>query len=161
MTDAAIDPAELMRLAVAKCREGILTGESPFGCAIAIGDRVVAVAHNRVLSTTDITAHAEINALREACHKTGEIHLAGAVVATTCEPCPMCAAALHWARVAQVYFGATIDDATSAGFNEMPVPATEIVRLGGSRYSLHADVLADECRALFAEWKRSANPRTY
>ena len=156
-----IDPAELMRLAVAKSRAGIATGESPFGCAIAVGDRVVAVAHNRVLSTTDITAHAEINALREACRETGDIHLPGAVVATTCEPCPMCAAALHWARVEHVYFGATIADAADAGFNEMPVPAAEIVRLGGSRYSLHSGLLADECRQLFAEWKRSANPRTY
>jgi guanine deaminase len=156
-----LDPADLMRLAVAKCREGLATGESPFGCAIAVGDRVVAVAHNRVLSTTDITAHAEINALREACRETGDIHLAGAVVATTCEPCPMCAAALHWARVGHVYFGATIADAADAGFNEMPVPAAEIVRLGGSRYSLHADLLAAECCALFAEWRRSANPRTY
>lgn len=156
-----IDPAELMRLAVAKSREGIAAGESPFGCAIAVDDRVVAVAHNRVLSTTDITAHAEINALREACRETGDIHLSGAVVATTCEPCPMCAAALHWARVAHVYFGATIANAADAGFNEMPVPATEIVRLGSSRYSLHPGLLADECRHLFAEWKRSANPRTY
>ena len=156
-----IDPAELMRLAVVKCREGIATGESPFGCAIAVGDRVVAVAHNRVLSTTDITAHAEMNALRQACRETGDIHLAGAVVATTCEPCPMCAAALHWARVERVFFGATIADATAAGFNEMPVPAAEIVRLGGTRYALHPDLLADECRGLFAEWRRGNNPRTY
>ncbi|MEM7290691.1 MAG: nucleoside deaminase [Pseudomonadota bacterium] len=100
-----------MQLAIDKTREGIARGQSPFGCAIARDGVVIAVAHNTVLETTDITAHAEVNALRQACREVEDIHLAGAVVATTCEPCPMCMAALHWARVDTVYFGATIDDA--------------------------------------------------
>ena len=84
----------------------------------AIGDRLLACEHNTVLATTDITAHAEVNALRSACHAARDIFLEGAIVATTCEPCPMCTAALHWARVRTVYFGATIDDAADAGFND-------------------------------------------
>jgi guanine deaminase len=156
------ESAELMRLAIEKCRAGIAQGESPFGCAIAVGDRVVAVSHNIVLSTTDITAHAEITALREACRAERRIHLIDAIVATTCEPCPMCLAALHWARVAKVYYGATIDDANSAGFNEMRLAASEMVRLSGSSLRLVAGVLAEECRGLFDEWKaNSSNRRTY
>jgi guanine deaminase len=157
-----IEPAELMRLAIEKCRAGIAQGESPFGCAIAIGGRVVAISHNIVLSTTDTTAHAEITALREACRSEGKIHLIDALVATTCEPCPMCTAALHWARVAKVFYGATIDDASSAGFNEMRMAASEIVRLSGSPLDLVPGVLADECRGLFDDWKaNSPNRRTY
>lgn len=156
-----IGSAELMRLAIDKCRQGIASGQSPFGCAIARGDRVVAVEHNIVLLTTDITAHAEITALRTACRGERDVHLPGAIVATTCEPCPMCLAALHWARVETVYFGATIADAQAAGFNEMKTPAAEIARLGGCHVRLVSGVLADECRALFAEWKASPNPRTY
>ncbi|HEV3020832.1 MAG TPA: nucleoside deaminase, partial [Pirellulales bacterium] len=83
-----IEPTDLMRLAIDKCREGIASGQSPFGCAIAMGERVLAVAHNTVLSTLDVTAHAEVNALRMACKTRGDIHLPGAMVATTCEPCP-------------------------------------------------------------------------
>src|SRR5688572_12317520 len=98
-----ISPDTLMQLAVAKAREGVAAGQSPFGCAIAHGDDVIAVAHNIVLATTDITAHAEIIAIRSACQKLGRIHLVGCIVATTCEPCPMCASALHWSRVAQVF----------------------------------------------------------
>jgi len=97
----------------------------PFGCAIARGDELIAVAHNTVVATTDVTAHAEVNALRLACKTTGQIHLDGCVVATTCEPCPMCMAALHWARVETVYFGASIADADAAGFNELQVPAAD------------------------------------
>jgi tRNA(Arg) A34 adenosine deaminase TadA len=157
-----VDPARLMQLAIEKCREGIARGESPFGCAIAIGDRVVAVRHNVVLSTTDITAHAEITALREACRAEQTIHFPEAIVATTCEPCPMCASALHWARVPKVYFGATIDDATSAGYNELRLPSADLVRLTNSPMKLFPGLLAAECQALFSEWKRSSpNPETY
>lgn len=157
-----IEPEELMRLAIEKCREGITRGESPFGCAIAVGDRVVAVSHNIVLSTTDITAHAEITALREACRAEGRIHFPDSLVATTCEPCPMCTAALHWSRAGNVVYGASIEDAQAAGFNELRLSSRELIRQSGSRLQLTSGVLADECRQLFAEWKqRSPNPRTY
>jgi guanine deaminase len=157
-----ITPESLMQLAIEECRSGIAQGESPFGCAIAIGDRVVAVSHNLVLSTTDITAHAEITALREACRVEHEIHFPDAIVATTCEPCPMCTAALHWARVGTVYYGASIDDAQAAGFNELRLSSNDLARLAGSPLKLILGVHTDECRALFDEWKKnSPNPRTY
>lgn len=157
-----LQPADLMRLAIEKCREGIARGESPFGCAVAIGDRVVAVSHNRVLSATDITAHAEISALREACLGERRIHFPEAIVATTCEPCAMCAAALHWARVGHVYYGASIADATAAGFNELRLACDELVRASGSSLLVTAGLLAEECRALFDEWKNnSPRPTTY
>jgi tRNA(Arg) A34 adenosine deaminase TadA len=156
-----ITPEQLMRYAIDAARQGIAAGETPFGCAVALGDRVLAVAHNRVLSASDITAHAEITALREACRAHRDILLEGAQVATTCEPCPMCMAALHWARVAHVYYGATIQDARDSGFNELGLSAAELVHRGGSTVELHAGVLAGECRALFAEWLQRPDRRTY
>ncbi len=153
----AMDPADLMRLAIKKCRHGIAAGQSPFGCAIARDSNVLSCAHNTVVLTTDITAHAEVNAIREACLAVGDIFLTGAIVATTCEPCPMCMAALHWARVDAVYYGATIDDADRAGFTELQLPAAELLRLGGSSLKLVPQVLPAECRQLFNEWKD--NPR--
>jgi tRNA(Arg) A34 adenosine deaminase TadA len=157
-----IQPGELMRLAIGKAQEGIQKGQTPFGCAIAIGDKIVAVSHNQVWSTTDITAHAEVTALREGCRQTGQVHLLNAMVATTCEPCPMCMAALHWARVDTVYFGATIADAAAAGFNELAVPAVELLNRGGSQVKLTAGLLRDECTALFDEWKAAGlSKRSY
>jgi tRNA(Arg) A34 adenosine deaminase TadA len=154
-------PDDLMRLAVAKARDGIAAGQSPFGCAIARGDELLAVTHNTVLATTDITAHAEINALRLACQSSGQIHLNGCVVASTCEPCPMCMAALHWARVDQVCFGTTIADAGKAGFNELRISAADLVRSGGSHVLVLPGVLTDECVSLFAEWSRSPLRKAY
>jgi tRNA(Arg) A34 adenosine deaminase TadA len=156
-----IEPRELMQLAIDKAREGVEAGQSPFGCAIARGDEVVAVAHNTVVSTTDITAHAEVNALRLACQSTEQILLEGCHVATTCEPCPMCMAALHWGRVDSVYFGASITDAESAGFNELQLPAAELLKIGGSQVKLHRGVLAEECRGLFQEWLGRADRIVY
>jgi tRNA(Arg) A34 adenosine deaminase TadA len=151
-----MDTSKLMELAIEECRKGIVCGQSPFGCAIAIGDRVVSLAHNTVVQGTDITAHAEINAIRAACQEIQAIFLEGAIVATTCEPCPMCMAALHWARVDAVYFGATIADAAAAGFNELQLPAAELLRMGGSQVKLVPALMAEACRELFAEWQ--ANP---
>jgi len=152
-----MEPSDLMRLAIEKCRKGIAAGQSPFGCAIARGDRVLSCSHNTVVLTTDITAHAEVNAIREACREIGDIFLDHSIVATTCEPCPMCMSALHWARVETVYYGATIADADEAGFNELQLPAAELLRIGGSKLKLVPQVLPAECRELFAEWK--ANPK--
>ena len=158
---AMMKPQELMKVAIEICQQGLSVGQSPFGCAIALGDRLVARAHNTVALTTDITAHAEVNAIREACLAVDDIFLTDAVVATTCEPCPMCMAALHWARVGTVYYGASIADAETAGFNELQLPAAELLSRGGSNVRLIGDTLAEECVELFAQWQANPNKQAY
>ena len=73
----------------------------------------------------------------------------------------MCMSALHWARVQQVYFGATIADAAAAGFNELCIPSAELLTLGGSRVTVHGGVLVAECRTLFQEWLRRPDRVVY
>lgn len=156
-----MEPSDLMRLAIEKCRQGLAAGQSPFGCAIARDGKLLSCSHNSVVLTTDITAHAEMNAIRAACQAVGDIFLSGAIVATTCEPCPMCMAALHWARVETVYYGATIADADQAGFNELQLPAAELLRLGRSQLKLVPGVLPEECKQLFDEWNANPNRKVY
>ena len=148
-------PDELMQAAIDKTRSGIAKGQSPFGCAIARDGEVVAVCHNVVWDTTDITAHAEVTALREACRVTNSILLEDCIVAATCEPCPMCMSALHWARVKEVHFGATIADAEQAGFSELTLSAADVVRMGGSQIKLVPGTLREQCVELFHEWRQS------
>ncbi len=148
-----IAPEELMQLALDKAFEGVEAGESPYGCAIALEDRVIAVAHNTVSSATDITAHAEINALRQACAAEDSVKLTGAVVAATCEPCPMCMAALHWADVDTVYFASTIEDAMAVGMGQLTIPAKELVAQGGSDVTVVDGMLREEGNKLLASWK--------
>ena len=150
-----------MQLAIAEGRRALELGQSPFGCAIARGSELLAATYNTVALTRDITAHAEVNALRSACQRAGDIFLTGAVVATTCEPCPMCTAALHWARVEKVYFGASIADAARAGFNELALPARQLLEQGGSPLEIIGGLLASDCQRLFDEWLKNPERTVY
>jgi guanine deaminase len=141
----------LMQLAIDIAREGIEAGEPPFGYAIAFGGRVF-VERNRVKGRVDVTAHAEINALRVASTTLGTRRLEGALVASTSEPCVMCAGALHWAGVDKVCFGTTIEDVKSIGFDELAIPAADLFRWGGSNVGVVPAVLRDQCLELLKEW---------
>ena len=150
-----------MRLAIEQARAGIATGGSPFGAVVVLGDELVSANHNEVWHTTDPTAHAEIVAIRRAAANLKEINLAGCRMYTTCEPCPMCAAAIHWARIDEVFFGASIADARHAGFNELEMPIDELYRHGGSHVKLHRNLLAVDCAGLFQEFLKQNPGKTY
>jgi tRNA(Arg) A34 adenosine deaminase TadA len=150
-----------MRLAIDTAREGIAAGQTPFGAAIVRGDEAVAVAHNVVLRTTDITAHAEVTAIREACRALKTIDLGGCVIYSTCEPCPMCFAACHWANLDRIVYGASIADAAACGFRELSISNAEMKQKGGSRVELVPGFLREESVELFREWTRRPGRRTY
>ncbi len=150
-----------MRRAIDKAREGIALGQSPFGCVIVRGDEVVAAAHNTVWRDTDPSAHAEVNAIRQAARALGTIALRGCTMYTTCEPCPMCLSATHWAKVDRVLYGATIADATAAGFSELNVAAVRLAELGASPLVVEEGPLRDACKALFDEFKKTGLGKTY
>lgn len=150
-----------MRLAIDATRKGIELGQTPFGAAIARGDQLVVASQNVVWQTTDITAHAEITAIRSACRSLNTIDLTGCRIYSTCEPCPMCFSACHWARLDRIVYGAAIADAAAAGFNELPVSNLDLKRLGDSPVEIVSNVLRDECRELFQLWLRHPQRRAY
>lgn len=150
-----------MREALAVTRAGIAAGQTPFGCAIVRAGALVAASHNQVWATGDPTAHAEVTGIRTATAKLRAIALSGCTLYSTCEPCPMCMAAIHWARIERVIFGAAIADAAAAGFHELHLPAADLARLGGSPVRIDAGCLAPECRGLFALWQTHGAARTY
>jgi tRNA(Arg) A34 adenosine deaminase TadA len=152
---------EAMGLAIDAARRGIEAGQSPFGCCIVQDGRVLAVAHNRVWLDTDATAHAEVIALRAACRSRGGIDLSGSTLYATCEPCPMCYAAAHWARIDRVVFGADIDDARAAGFNELAIPADVMRKQGQDSIVLRPGLRVEECRDLFRYWRELGRGRPY
>ena len=142
-----------MRLAIEKCREGIAIGQSPFGAVIVRGDELVVAAHNVIWQTTDITAHAEVTAIRAACQKLATVNLAGCRIYSTTEPCPMCFAACHWARLDKIFFGAAIPDANAFGFSELHIDNQQMKQLGGSKIAISPGLLAPEARELFSYWR--------
>jgi len=156
--------ADFMLQAVAKTREGIAAGNSPFGACVVKNGTVVVCAHNEVWNTTDPTCHAEVNAIRKAAKALNTIDLSGCVMYTTCEPCPMCLSAIHWAKIDRVVYGATIADAASAGFNELKFDAKRLAKEGGSRLvveQLNDAAVCRQCAELFQEFKRAAKAGVY
>jgi guanine deaminase len=155
-----MDDAAFMWRAIEKAREGIAAGQSPFGAAVVQAGRVIVAAHNTVWRDTDPTAHAEIQAIRQAAAALATINLSGCVMYTTCEPCPMCLSAIHWAKFDRCVFGATIADAENAGFSELTLPAKELARQGGSPLIVEDGLLRAECAELFERF-RMAGGKTY
>ena len=103
---------EFMRRAIQVAREGMQSHQGgPFGAVIVRNGEIVAEGCNRVTSTNDPTAHAEVTAIRLACQKMGNFRLEGCVIYTSCEPCPMCLGAIYWAGIEKIYYGCTKDDA--------------------------------------------------
>ena len=149
-----------MVLAIQEARTGIAAGQSPFGAVIVRDGKVVGAGHNEVWKRTDITAHAEVVAIQRACAAISSIDLSGCVIYTTTEPCPMCASAIHWARIERCCCGATIADAARAGFNELHLSAQDVYRKGRSPVQLTAGILREQCAALFGEWMQ-ARGRAY
>ena len=109
---------DFMEMAARIAEENIDRGGGPFGAVIVRDGEVVATGANSVTLTNDPTAHAEVNAIREACRKEGTFSLKGCVVYSSCEPCPMCLSALYWAGVSRIYYGNTQDDADAIDFSD-------------------------------------------
>jgi tRNA(Arg) A34 adenosine deaminase TadA len=155
-------PSEkMMKLAIEVAKQGVMVGQSPFGSVIARGDEVIMKGHNQVWATSDPTAHAEITTIRMGCQQTSTIDMSGCVLYSTCEPCPMCLAACHWAKFDYVVYGATIEDAKVAGFSELTISAPDMVKLGGSPMKLLKGFMAEECKSLFGLWLSQESSRSY
>jgi len=155
------DHERWMRLAIEQARAGIASGQSPFGAVVVRAGELVAGGHNEVWKRTDPTAHAEVVAIQNAAGVIRTIDFNGCVMYTTCEPCPMCASAIHWSNFDAVYYGATIGDAQGAGFRELTLAADDLYRLGKSSVKLESGVLARECAGLFREWLAHPGHRVY
>ncbi len=110
---------DYMKCAFEEAYEGIRNNQGgPFGAIIVANGEIIGKGRNMVTSTNDPTAHAEIVAIRNACKMKNTFHLPDAVIYTSCEPCPMCMAAIYWANIKTVYYCSDRNDAAKIGFND-------------------------------------------
>ncbi len=110
---------DLMQRAIDLATHNVTSGSGgPFAALIVRNGEVIAEAVNTVTATNDPTAHGEVNAIRKACAKLKTFTLQGCAIYTSCEPCPMCLAAIYWARMEAIYYGNTCEDAARAGFDD-------------------------------------------
>lgn len=150
-----MDHSYFMQHAIKQAYRGIAQGQDPFGACLVHNAHVLASAHNQVLASQDVTAHAELCALRAACQQLHTSDLSGCVLYTTCEPCPMCFSACHFAKVATIVFACRIDDALQAGLPQLVISSQTLQHLGHSTVQLVGEVLRTEAIALFQVWQQA------
>jgi guanine deaminase len=150
-----------LRKAIELSQEKMLAGEGgPFGAIVVREGQIFGRGWNRVTSTNDPTAHAEIVAIREACYELGTFQLAGATIYTSCEPCPMCLCAILWARLNRIVYGASRHDAAAVGFDD-EVFYTEISREPANRSIQAEQVLREEALVAFRAWMQKTDRLEY
>ena len=142
-----------MARAIELSRVHMRAGEGgPFGAVIVRGGRIVSEGYNDVIASNDPTAHAEIMAIRKAASRLGNFRLEGCEIYTSCEPCPMCLAAIYWARIERIYFGNTAEDARELGFDDELI-YRELQLPGSERRIPSRQVLPGQASAVFREWR--------
>ncbi len=146
---------EFMQMAIHLATENVTFGRGgPFGAVVVKEGAVVATGTNQVTATNDPTAHAEVVAVRNACQALGTSHLTGCEVYTSCEPCPMCLAALYWSRCSAIFYGNDASDAARAGFDDSFLYQEVCKPLSQRRIPIQR-LLAEQARSSFEVWKTS------
>lgn len=151
---------ELMRKAIELSIENIQQGGGPFGAVIAKNGAIVATGVNRVTSDCDPTAHAEVNAIRQAAKVLGTYNLKGCEIYSSCEPCPMCLGAIYWAHLDKLYYGNSKQDAASINFNDAFI-YKELELNPADRQLPSEQLLNEEALQAFDLWKADINKTMY
>lgn len=140
--------------------QSVESGGGPFGSVIVKDGQIIAESANRVTIDNDPTAHAEVNAIRLACQKLQTYSLEGCEIYTSCEPCPMCLAAIYWARIGKIYFANTKNDAAAIGFDDSFI--YHEIQLPHDKRSISIQpFMRDEAWKVFKKWEEKEDKREY
>lgn len=150
----------LIHIAINEARRGMQNNHGgPFGAVIVKEGEVIATAHNEVLSSKDPTAHAEILAIRRASQKLKQFDLSDCEIYTTSQPCPMCLAAICWARIKRIHYGTTTEEVSSIGFDD-----SNIYRILKGEQPAEMEIMTIEreaCLELLKEWENKPDKQMY
>jgi guanine deaminase len=148
---------QFMQEAIRLSNQGMNLNEGgPFGCVIVRDDKIVGRGNNKVTSTNDPTAHAEVTAIRDACRHLNTFKLDDCEIYTSCEPCPMCLAAIYWARLKKVYYACSRVDAGSIGFDDDFI-YDEIPKELHQRIIPLEQLMREDAMKVFNDWMRKSD----
>nr|WP_295743154.1 nucleoside deaminase [uncultured Acidocella sp.] len=145
-----------MKRAIALARQGVAGGHGgPFGAVIVRDGKIIGEGHNRVLSSIDPTAHAEVTAIRDAAKKEGQFDLSGTEIYVNGQPCPMCMSAIFWARIGKVYYACAPADAEAIGFDDQEF-YRQLAKPEGERDTpaIQLTEFLEEARDSYQDWIR-------
>lgn len=151
---------EFLHRAIEIAKQNIQKGGGPFGAVIVRNGEVIAECGNSVTVDNDPTAHAEVNAIRDACKRLGTFDLSGCEIYSSCEPCPMCLSAIYWAHLDRLFYAADRKDAALAGFDDEFI--YKEIPLENSQRSLECTHLDCRCAILpFRAWNQKEDKTRY
>lgn len=151
---------EFMKRAIELSSKNIETGGGPFGAVIIKDGKIIGEGWNKVTSKNDPTAHAEVEAIRDACKNLNSYNLTDAEIYTSCEPCPMCLSAIYWARLSKIYFANTKSDAAAIQFDDAFI-YSEIPKAHAERKIGMVQMMHSEALEVFKAWKISDKKMPY
>lgn len=158
--DVSDDDRAFMRMAIELSKENIDRGGGPFGAVIVRDGKLISRGANRVVPNNDPTAHAEVEAIRNACRELGTFDLKGCTVYSSCEPCPMCLSALYWAGIERICYANTKRDAAAIDFDDSFI--YDQLRLDYDRRSIHCEhFMRDEALEAFRKWNDKTDKVEY
>ena len=155
--DAAKFMKKAIRLSIANVEKG---NGGPFGAVIVKDGKVIARGVNNVTSANDPTAHAEVVAIRKACKTLKTYQLTGCEIYASCEPCPMCLAAIYWARPDKIFFAASKEHAAAIDFDDKLI-YEEIAKPIAERKIFTQQILREQALEAFKKWSESPNKIEY
>jgi guanine deaminase len=155
------DAAKFMRKAIRLSIANVDKAKGgPFGAVIVKDGKVIARGSNSVTATNDPTAHAEVVAIRKACKILKTYQLTGCEIYTSCEPCPMCLAAIYWSRPDKIYYANSKEDAAAINFDDKLI-YDELAKPISERKIFTQQLLRDEALEAFKKWSESPNKIEY
>lgn len=139
----------MMRLAVEEARLSKQEGNKGYGAVVVLGNQFLGKAHDTTVTDKDPGLHAEVNAIRQAVRALGDSNLSGAILFSTCEPCPMCSSLAVWSNLTTIVYGVSIEETAQLGKSRIHVSAKEIIEKSPVMIEVIGDVLRDECWSLY------------
>lgn len=144
-----------MQLAIQLSEQNVDQGKGgPFGAVVVKDGKLIAKSANKVTSSNDPTAHAEVSAIRAACKKLKTFDLSGCVIYTSCEPCPMCLGAIYWARLDKIYYANTKVDAAAIGFDDQFIYEELDLEMNQRKLPI-VQLMREEALIAFKKWEQS------
>jgi tRNA(Arg) A34 adenosine deaminase TadA len=146
--------------AIALAEASVRLGGGPFGAVVVRAGEIIGRGHNRVTLDLDPSAHAEVQAIRDACQHSGDFSLKGCTLYVSCEPCTMCLAAAYWARVDRIIYAASASDAAEAGFDDVHI-REELCRPNTERKLVMKQAMREQALPVFELWKANEDRQDY
>ncbi|MFM6953785.1 MAG: nucleoside deaminase [Sphingobacteriaceae bacterium] len=152
---------KFMKMAIQLAEQNVALGKGgPFGAIVVKEGKVIAKSANKVTSSNDPTAHAEVSAIRLACKKLNTFDLAGCIIYTSCEPCPMCLGAIYWARLDAIYYANTKKDAAAIGFDDQFIYEELDLPMAKRKLPI-IQLMREEALGAFRSWDQSSLKISY